>query len=100
MGGQALQKELTKPELAKIQLYLLKGYSIKKIADIYGISISKLDRYLTWERNTRKRTIFVSLGHKKVSYYNNEFDYSTIPNYKLKEVWKERPRKTKKNLKD
>ena len=84
--GKSLQKKLTKAQLAEIQLYLLKNYTIKEIADVYNVSVTKISRYLNWEKNTSKRTIHITLGNKIIPYCKNEFDYGKIPKYNLTEI--------------
>lgn len=80
------EKKLTKTQQAKIKLYLLKGYSFQEIADMYNISLGKLQQYNRFQQEKDLKTVFVNLGSKKESYYKNENDYGKIPKYNFDEL--------------
>ncbi len=70
---------LTKEEIARISLLVLKGHTLTEIAKIYGCSYSKVAVHFRFEYNPKKTKIF--LGHKKEAYYDNEDDYVRLPKY-------------------
>ena len=84
--GDPRQKLLTKNQQTKIMLYLLKGYTLIEIAEIYGVSESKVIKQLKWQKEKDLRVVFVNLGSKTIPYYNDENDYGKIPQYSFDDL--------------
>ena len=68
-------------QIRKIPLLLIRGYSIKNIAEKYNISRNKIVLY--FELYYKRDRFPVIFDGKHEPYYKNEDDYGKIPTYKL-----------------
>tara|TARA_R110001583_G_scaffold79841_2_gene215275 strand:+ start:115 stop:441 length:327 start_codon:yes stop_codon:yes gene_type:complete len=78
---------LKRQEIEELPLLILKGFTKKEIALKYGCHVSTIVRLLNFIKY-KKRIVEVSLGSKKVAYYDDEMMYANIPKYKFSELSK------------
>lgn len=76
--------KLTQKQRESIKLYVLKGYTLYEIAEMYEVSYSVVNRYYRWE-NEVFTSVAVEMYGKADAYYEDEDDYglqfSKIPIY-------------------
>ena len=75
---------LSKKEIAKIGLLVLKGFNYKEIAVKFNCSASKIYKYHRYHNNNEK--IIIRLKGKNEPYYYNEDQYNSIPTYKYEDL--------------
>ena len=75
---------LSKNEIAKIGLMVLKGYTFEEIAVKFNCSTSKIYRYHQYNNNNEK--IIIHLKGKDEPYYYDENMYGCIPTYKYEDL--------------
>ncbi len=75
---------LSKNEIAKICLLVLKGYTFEEIAVMFNCSISKIYKYYRYHNNYEK--IIIHLKGKDEPYYYDENMYGCIPTYKYEDL--------------
>ena len=68
---------ITDKQKENIELYLLKDYTLKDIADLYGVTYCEVAKYWRWKK-TNKPIIKVQFLGKREPYYENENDYCII----------------------
>ena len=76
---------LTQYQKQQLPLLLVKGHTIREVAEMYGVSVSTVSTYV---RVQLERSLNVPLyfNSKRVAYYNNEDDYGIIPGYKWSDI--------------
>ena len=75
---------LSKNEIAKICLLVLKGYTFQEIAVMFNCSTSKIYKYYQYHNNFDK--IIIHLKGKDEPYYYDENMYGCIPTYKYEDL--------------
>ncbi len=78
-------KKLTQKQKENITLYVLKGYTLAEIAELYGVRYAIVVRYFKWEKEISNITS-IQMYCKTVPYYEDEDDYGRIPSYKVSEL--------------
>ena len=77
---------LTKEQIARISLLVLKGYTLTDVAKLYNCSYSKIALHFRFDIRPKTK---IYLGYKKEMYYENEYDYGRMPTYTFDELSKE-----------
>ena len=74
---------LTKNQIARISLLILKGHTLNEIAKLYGCSYSKISTNFRFKRGSK---CVIYLGYKAEPYFEDEFKYGSIPTYKYEDL--------------
>ena len=71
----------------KIMLGMMKGRTIRQIAQIYNVPEGAIRRYATkWSPENYRVDENTGMGHKDVPYYEKEMEYAPKLKYKLKDL--------------
>ena len=76
---------LTQFQKEQLPLLLIKGHTVREVAEMYGLSVSKLSTYLKVQLE-RDLNVPLYFNSKTVAYYKDEDDYGKIPQYKWEEI--------------
>ena len=69
----------------QLPLLLIKGHTIREVAEMYGLSVSKISTYVKVQLE-RDLNVPLHFNSKTVAYYKNEDDYGRVPAYKWSEI--------------
>lgn len=79
-------KSLTEDQKENIDLLVLKGYTIRSIAELYNCSYTLVCKHFNISKSNKIHVEKISLYGKNVAYYPDEESYGKIPSYSYSEL--------------
>ena len=76
---------LSQYQKEQLPLLLIKGHTIREVAEMYGVSIGTVSMYVKVQLE-RSLNVPLYFSSKRVAYYKNEDDYGIIPEYNWSDI--------------
>lgn len=78
--------KMTEEQKQNIDLLVLKGYTLKSIADLYGCSYGLVCKHFNIMKSNKIHIPTIKISGKDEPYYMNEDDYGKLPTYNYSEL--------------
>lgn len=79
-------KSITNEQKGNIDLLVLKGYTLRNIAELYGCSYGLVCKYFNIMKSNKIFITTIKIKGKTEAYYTNEDDYGKKPTYRYSEL--------------